>query len=68
MQSLSSLDAYFVHRRAPEVVEENVLEWSVLPQVAVILDCRNVVKHKATVECVVVAQDGDQRDGRAINV
>lgn len=57
-----------MHRSAPEVVEENVLQRRVLAQVTVILDGTDVVEHKAAVECVVVAQDGDQRDGSTINV
>jgi hypothetical protein len=42
--------AYFVHWRAPEVVEEDIPDGRVGTQVAVLLDGRDVVEDEAAVE------------------
>jgi len=44
-----------VHGCAPEVVEEDVLEGGVRPQVSVVLDGAHVVEDEAALQAVVVA-------------
>lgn len=60
--------AYFVHRGAPEVIDEHILQRSVLPQIAVILYRADVVENKAAIECIVIAENASQRYRRTINV
>lgn len=43
-------EAYFVHRCAPEVVEEDILEGRVGAQIAIFLNRADIVKHEAAIE------------------
>lgn len=62
------LKTHLVHRRAPEIVQEHVLDRRVGPQVTVLLDRADVVEHEATVEAVVVAKHTGQRDQRSVKM
>jgi hypothetical protein len=43
-------EAYFVHRCAPEVVEEDILDGRVRAQIAILLNRADVVEHEVAVE------------------
>lgn len=46
-----------MHRCAPEVVEKNVDEWCVWPQIPVVFDSADIVKNEPAIATVVVAND-----------
>lgn len=48
---------YLLHRRPPEVVEEEIGHGCVWTQVAVLLDGRDVIEHKAATEGVAVDEE-----------
>ena len=51
-----------MHGGAPEVVEEDILEGRVRPEIAVILDRGYVVEDEATAEAVGVDDEGGRGD------
>lgn len=56
--------SHLVHRGAPEVVVENILEGRVGPEIAVVLDRRDVVEDEATAEAVEVHGERGYRHDR----
>jgi len=56
--------SHLVHRGAPEVIVENILEGRVGPEVAVVLDRRDVVEDEAAAEAVEVHGERGYRHDR----
>ena len=46
---------YLSHRGPPEVIEEQVVKRGCGPQVLIVKDCGDIIKHKATCQAVPVA-------------
>jgi len=56
--------SHLVHRGAPEVVVENILEGRVGPEIAVVLDRRDVVEDEAAAEAVEIHGERGYRHDR----
>lgn len=52
-----------MHRCAPEIIEEDIFQGRVRPQVFVVADCADVIKNKTAVTAIVIAQNSCQNYG-----
>lgn len=57
-----------MHRCAPEVVEKDISQWTVRPEIAILLDRTDVVENEAAVERVVEAENADKCDDGRVDV
>lgn len=56
----------FVHRGAPKVIEEQILDGRVRSQVPIVLDRADIVENEATVHGVVVADNTSHHNHRSV--
>lgn len=70
MSGLETLlrSVYLLHWCAPEIVENDVLERRMWSQIAILLDGRNIIEDKVTIECIVIAKDAYKNYCRTIHV
>lgn len=62
------MSGYLLHRSAPEIVEDDVFERRMWSQIAILLDGRNIIEHKVTIECIPIAKDANKNYCRPIHV
>ncbi len=58
---------YFVHRRAPKIVDEDVGYGRMRPQISIFLDRADIVEYELAVTAIVVAANASRRQNRAQN-
>lgn len=63
-RSIRLVRLFLVHRGAPEIIVENILEGRVGPEVAVVLDRRDIVEDEAAAEAVEVHGERGYRHDR----